>query len=66
MADTVHGMQPIARRLREIIVDIHPDYVEVVRLGDRAANVGVPLSFDLLLFFLVASGQSSKNHEVSH
>ena len=34
-------MQPIARRLREIIVEIHPEYVEVVRLGDRAATFGI-------------------------
>ena len=34
-------MRPIARRLREIIVDIDPDSVEVVRLGDRAATYGV-------------------------
>jgi hypothetical protein len=38
---TVPPMQPIARRLREIIVDIDPDLVEVVRLGDRAATFGI-------------------------
>ena len=38
---TVPGMQPVARRLREIIADIDPDHVEVVRLGDRAATFGV-------------------------
>jgi hypothetical protein len=34
-------MRPIARRLREIVVDVDPDTVEVVRLGDRAATYGV-------------------------
>lgn len=31
----------IARRLREVIVELHCDVVEVVRLGDRAASYGV-------------------------
>jgi len=35
------GMRPIARRLREIVVEVDPDTVEVVRLGDRAATYGV-------------------------
>jgi hypothetical protein len=34
-------MQPVVRRLREIVVDVDPDSVEVVRLGDRAATYGV-------------------------
>lgn len=34
-------MRPIARRLRKVIVDVHPGYVEVVRLGDRAATFGL-------------------------
>ena len=38
---TEKSMRPIARRLREIIVDVDPDNVEVVRLGDRAATYGV-------------------------
>lgn len=38
---TVPAMQPVARRLRELIIDVHPDFVEVVRLGDRAATFGV-------------------------
>lgn len=38
---TVPEMQPIVRRLREIIVEIDPQAVEVVRLGDRAATYGV-------------------------
>jgi hypothetical protein len=38
---TASEMQPIARRLREIVIQIDPDTVEVVRLGDRAATYGV-------------------------
>ena len=38
---TVAEMRPIAERLREIVVDVDPDTVEVVRLGDRAATYGV-------------------------
>ncbi len=38
---TVPALQPVARRLREIIVDVDQDFVEVVRLGDRAATYGV-------------------------
>lgn len=38
---TVPPMQAVARRLREVIVGIDPDVVEVVRLGDRAATYGV-------------------------
>ena len=41
MAITLPDMQPIARRLREIILEIDPNAVEVVRLGDRAATYGV-------------------------
>lgn len=33
--------QAIARRLRETILDVHPQAVEVVRLGDNAASYGV-------------------------
>jgi hypothetical protein len=32
---------PIARRLRAIILELHPAAVEVVRLGDKAASFGV-------------------------
>jgi hypothetical protein len=39
--DTEGAMRPIARRLREIILEIHPAAVEVVRLGDRAATYGL-------------------------
>lgn len=34
-------MQPIARRLRDMIIDVDPNTVEVVRLGDQAATYGV-------------------------
>jgi hypothetical protein len=33
--------RPLAHHLREIIFDVDPDTVEVVRLGDRAATYGV-------------------------
>ena len=38
---TIAEMRPIAERLREIVVEVDPDTVEVVRLGDRAATYGV-------------------------
>lgn len=38
---TEPALHPIVHRLREIITTIDPDYVEVVRLGDRAATYGV-------------------------
>ena len=41
MADTDEARRPVARRLREIVHEIHPDVVEVVRLGDRAATYGL-------------------------
>lgn len=41
MADTSPLLQPIARRLRELVLAAHPDAVEVVRLGDRAATYGL-------------------------
>ena len=34
-------IRPLARRLREIILDVDPESVEVVRLGERAATYGV-------------------------
>ena len=37
----VPEMRPIAERLREIVGEVDPDTVEVVRLGDRAATYGV-------------------------
>ena len=41
MKITSQPMRPIAKRLRKLIADVHPQYVEVVRLGDRAATYGV-------------------------
>ena len=41
MDSAVPEMRPVARRLREIVVDVDPGAVEVVRLGDRAATYGV-------------------------
>ena len=38
---TETGVRPVAERLREIILEVDPDTVEVVRLGDRAATYGV-------------------------
>jgi len=41
MADLPPDVEQIASRLRELILDLHPDAVEIVRLGDRAATYGV-------------------------
>lgn len=41
MTDTAESMRPVARRLREVILDLDPGAVEVVRLGDHAATFGV-------------------------
>ncbi len=38
---TQAAQQATLIRLREIILSIHPDAVEVVRLGDRAATYGL-------------------------
>lgn len=38
---TRESLQPMVRRLREIIFEIHPDSCEVVRLGYRAATYGL-------------------------
>jgi hypothetical protein len=38
---TETSQRAIATRLREIILSIHPDACEVVRLGDRAATYGL-------------------------
>jgi len=38
---TAPAVEPIARKLREIILDGFPEAVEVVRLGDGAASYGV-------------------------
>lgn len=41
LADSEATMRPIASRLREIVLEVHPEAVEVVRLGDRAATFGL-------------------------
>jgi len=41
MEITPPEMRPIAQRLRQIIIAVDPNTVEVVRLGDRAATYGV-------------------------
>lgn len=41
LAITEEPMRPIAAALRDMVLDVHPDAVEVVRLGDRAATFGV-------------------------
>jgi hypothetical protein len=41
MANAVPEMRPIAEQLREIVIEIDPHTVEVVRLGDNAATYGV-------------------------
>lgn len=33
-------LQPIVRKIRQVILDIDPDACEVVRLGDKAATYG--------------------------
>ena len=38
---TSEGLQPVATELRQVILDVHPEACEVVRLGDRAATYGV-------------------------
>ena len=41
LAITSLSQRPVMKRLREIVLAIHPDTCEVVRLGDRAATYGV-------------------------
>jgi len=41
MASSEPEMRPIAQRLREMVIDVDPETVEVVRLGDRAATYGL-------------------------
>lgn len=41
MAGAKAELRPIAARLREIVFEIHPAAVEVVRLGERAATYGL-------------------------
>lgn len=38
---TAATVEPIARKLRAVILDGFPEAIEVVRLGDRAASFGV-------------------------
>ena len=38
---TPDQLRPIAIRLKEVVLSIHPESCEVVRLGDRAATYGV-------------------------
>ncbi|MBI5516881.1 MAG: DUF1801 domain-containing protein [Deltaproteobacteria bacterium] len=35
------SQQPTMKRLREVILELHPSACEVVRLGDRAATYGL-------------------------
>lgn len=37
---TNEPLKPVVERLRQVILEIHPDACEVVRLGDRAATYG--------------------------
>ena len=41
MEQAAPAMRPIAIRLREVVLAVHPQAVEVVRLGDRAATYGL-------------------------
>ena len=41
LAETAPALQPVAVRLRAIVLEVDPEAVEVVRLGDRAATYGV-------------------------
>ncbi len=41
LAQSAQVLRPVATRLREIILEVHPDAVEVVRLGERAATYGL-------------------------
>lgn len=38
---TEEPLRPIVTALREMVLELHPDASEVVRLGDRAATYGV-------------------------
>lgn len=38
---TEERLLPVAARLRDVVLEIHPDACEVVRLGDRAATYGL-------------------------
>lgn len=38
---TPEELRPIANRLKELVLEVHPDTCEVVRLGERAATYGL-------------------------
>ena len=38
---TEESLRPVAKRLRDVVLGVHPDACEVVRLGDRAATYGL-------------------------
>ncbi len=38
---TNEDLRPIVIRLKELIINLHPEAVEVVRLGERAATFGL-------------------------
>jgi len=40
MKESEESLRPIAWRLRDVVIELHPDTWEVVRLGDRAATYG--------------------------
>ena len=41
LAVTETSLRPVVVRLRKIVLEVHPEAVEVVRLGDRAATYGL-------------------------
>lgn len=41
LQETADELAQIARRLRDVVLDVDPQAVEVVRLGDNAASYGV-------------------------
>ncbi len=41
LAEADEAVRPVALALRAMVLEVHPDAVEVVRLGDRAATYGV-------------------------
>jgi hypothetical protein len=41
MAESEAALRPVATVLRQLVLEIQPDAVEVVRLGDRAATYGL-------------------------
>jgi hypothetical protein len=41
MAESEAALRPVATKLRQLLLEIQPDAVEVVRLGDRAATYGL-------------------------